>query len=338
MKHISSFLLLIIFSNLSVFCQETIVKDSIIKDRITKNTIVKDSIKNDSVIKSVKKKKVTRTPIYYIDENGSAINEFVFNQKCNAAVFYCKVHEKKDMIIYKVYYQMYFGKITPVEYNEIRLYLNRKSNKTIPENHKILIHYEQTLSGFKERHEFCDLVNSKTLEENFEAYNLEAELHGEYPFKSLKAFNRHVQSHKREYHNEDKFNSEVAEYADKQNKCLEKIETKYKTPVFYVVNDNFNYPIKNKYFTWVVDDVSTIQSAFLKKHPDINFILLKPDGEYFIKTDFMPETVLNKLLKKSNWESQKNEWLKSIKTNKTEGYGIVNSMTKEYEFYNASCY
>lgn len=337
MKHTFPLIILIFFAISTLFCQKPVVKDSISKDSIFKNTIIKDTISNDSIKKSVKKEKVKRTPIYYLDENGTAIREALFNQKCNAAVFYCKMHEKKDMIIYKVYYQMYFGKITPVEYNQVRLYLNRKSQKTIPENHNILIHYEQSLSGFVERNEFCNLVNSKTLEENFEAYNLEAELNGEYPFESLKAFKRYVESHYREYHDEEKFNEEVAEYANQQNHCIEKIETKYQTPVFYVVKDNFNYPIKNKHFTWVVDS-GTIQSAFLKKHPDANFILLKPNGEYFIKSDFMPDTVLNKLLKKPNWQPYISEWKKSIKNNYSEGYGIVNAMTKEYEFYTASCY
>lgn len=337
MKHIILFITFIFFSDFTLFCQETAVNDSIDNDSVTKNTAIKDTISQDSIKKVVKKKRPPKKPIYFLDENGVAIKELTFNQKCNAAVFYCKKYNKENMTIFKVYHQMYFGKLTTKEYDQMRIYLNQKSPKSIPENHNVLIHYEQVLSGFNERNEFCNLVNSKSLEENFETFNLEAKRNRDYPFESLKSFKRYVDNHKSEFHDEEKFYREVAEYADEQNNCIKKIETKFQTPVFYVVNENYNYPIKNKHFTWVVDS-GAIKSAFLKKHPDANFILIKPDGEYFIKTDFLPDSVLSKLLKNKNWQPYQGDWLKSIKTNFSEGYGIVNSMTKEYEFYTSSCY
>lgn len=322
MKQVSTLFLFIFLANISIFSQYKSVKDSLYLD---------------SILKTSKKKVKPRIPIHYLDENGVAIREIAFNQKCNAAVFYCKRFDREKMIVFKVYHRMFFGKLNKTESNQIRLFLNRDSNKTIPEDHTILIHYEESLSGFKERNEFCNLVNDQSLEENFTAFNKEAMASGDYPFESLKMFKRHVEFHRKDFHDEQKFNKEVAEYAEQQNDCVKKIETKYKTPVLYMVKDNYNYPIKNDYFTWVIDK-GAIKNTFLKKHPDTDFILLKPNGEYFTKSDFLPDFVLKKLLKNSDWEKEKSDWSRSIETNRVAGYGIVNEITKEYEFYTSSCY
>ena len=278
MKQSSILFLFIFLANCSVFSQY-------------KNA--KDSLYNDSILKVNKKKVKPKLPSYFIDENGKAIRENTFNQKCNAAVFECKRFDRENMVIFKVYHRMFFGKLKENEYNQVRLILNRDSNKTIPENHNIIIHYEESLSGFKERNEFCNLINSKTLEENYTAYNKDAINNGEYPFESLKMFKRYTEGHQRDFHDEQKFDKEVAEYAEQQNDCIKKIEIKYKTPVIYMVKDNYNYPIKNNYFTWVIDK-GTIKNTFLKKHPETDFILLKSNGEYFIKSDFLPDFVLSK--------------------------------------------
>ena len=299
--------------------------------------IKKDSIQKDSVQHKIKKDSIPKIKTVFIDENSLYITKREFNEKCNAAVFQCKRFELENIIAYRVYYRMYFGKLKPEEYNQLRLYLNKKSNKTIPENHKILIHYEESLVGFKESNEHCNLINAKSLKDNYEAFNLEAELNGDYPFESIKEFQRYVRIHRLEFHDEAKFNEEVANYATQQNNCIKKVETKYLTPVFYVVYDNYNYPIKNKHFNWVVDK-GTIKSAFIKKLPDADFILVKPNGEYFIKSDFMPDFVLKKLLKHENWEQFKQDCKKSIKTNSSTGYGIVHDMTREHEFYTSNCY
>lgn len=297
--------------------------------------IKKDSVKVDAV--SQKAKPIPKIPTYYLDENSIAISEKTFNEKCNAAVFYCKQYDRDNMVIFKVYHQMLFGKLKPQEYDQLRIYLNRKSTKKIPENHKILIHYEESLVGFKESNEHCNLVNSKSLKDNYEAFNLEAALNGEYPFESIKRFQKYVRNHRLEFHDEEKFNEEIASYANQQNNCIKKIETKYQTPVFYVVNNNYNYPIKNEHFTWVVDG-GAIKNTFVKSNPDTNFILIKPNGEYFIKNDFLPDYVLNKLLKNEDWSQYILEWKESIRTNYSIGYGIVNDMTREYEYYTSSCY
>ena len=296
-----------------------------------------DSISTDStkVVKVVKTKPAL--PKVYLNEKSEVITEFEFNIKCGAAVYYCKQHDKPDMIVFKVYPKIFFGKLNPKEYNQVRIYLNNRSNKQIPENHKILIHYEESLFGFEERNEHCNLVNSFTLQENFEAFNLEAENQGEYEFASIQLFQKYVKDHKREFHDKEKFEREINEYANQQNACVKKIERKYQTPVFYVVSDNFNYPIKNNFFTWVIDS-GVIRSGFLKNHPDADFILLKPNGEYFLKSGEMPDFVLNKLLKKEDWIPFQKEWFSSMNMNDPVGFGIVKEMTQDYEFFTPSCY
>jgi hypothetical protein len=322
MKQILILFLFIFFANSSTFGQYKRAKDSLYLD---------------SVLKVNKKKVIPKLPTHFIDENGKAIREITFNKKCNAAVFECKRFDREKMVIFKVTHRMFFGKLKEKEYNQIRLMLNKESNKTIPKNHNILIHYEASLSGFKERNKFCNLINSNTLEENYKTFNTEALNFGEYPFESLKMFKRYVERHRKDFHDEQKFDKEVAEYAEQQNDCIKKIETKYNTPVVYMVKNNYNYPIKNDYFTWVIDK-GIIKNTFLKKHPDTDFILLKPNGEYFVKSDFLPDFVLSKLLKSDDWEKQKSNWTKSINTGDSKGYGIVNDMTKEYEYYTSNCY
>jgi len=296
-----------------------------------------ESPKKDTVTTVVKKDTVPKTRTIYLDENSNQISEALFNLKCMAAVFYCRQIDRDNLTVFKVHYNMYFGKLTPTEYNQIRLYINQRSNKKTPENHKILIHYEESLVGFKESNENCNLVNSKSLKENFEAFNLEAELNDEYPFNSIKEFQRYVRNHRLEFHDEKKFNENVVDYAEQQNNCIKKVETKYQTPVYYVVNNNYNYPIKNKYFSWVIDG-GAIKNTFVNKHPDTDFILIKPNGEYFVKNGFMPNIVLNKLLKAENWKKLKNGWKKSIKSNSLFGSGIVNDITREYAYYTSSCF
>lgn len=296
-----------------------------------------DSITNDST--KVAKKVIVKPvlPKVFLNEKSEAISEIEFNVKCGSASFYCKQFEKPDMTVFKVYYKMFFGKLKPKEYEQVRIYLNNRSNKKVPENHKILIHYEESLYGFDERNEHCNLVNSFTLQENFEAYNNEAKRTGDYEFTSIPEFHKYVRIHEKEYHDKAKFDREVEEYADQQNACIKKIEKKHQTPVFYIVSENFNYPIKNKYFSWVVD-TGVIRSGFLKNHPDADFVLIKPNGEFFVKTGEMPDFVLNKLLKKEDWLPLQKEWFSSMNTNDPVGFGIVKDMTQEYEFFTPSCY
>lgn len=299
-------------------------------------------IKNDSIVKDsavVKVKKVTKPKkrSFFLDENSKGITEKKFNDKCGAAVFYCKRFDKENMIIFKVYERMSFGKISSKEYNQIRVYLNRKSIKKVPENHKILIHYEEQLVGFKESYENCNLINDKSLKENFEAFNKQAKANGEYPFESIKNFQRFLRSHRLEFHNEEKFNEEVETYAKQQNNCIKKIETKFETPVYYMVKDNFNYPLKNDHFTWV-EDGGAVYNTFVKKSPDTDLIIIKPNGEYFIKSDFLPDFILNKILKSKNWNKLKNDWNNSKLINHPYGIGIVEDITRPYEFYTSNCY
>ena len=296
-----------------------------------------DSVANDStkVVKEIKKKPAL--PKVFLNEKSEVISEIEFNVKCGSAAFYCKQFDKPDISVLKVYHKMFFGKLKPKEYNQVRIYLNSRSNKKVPKKHKILMHYEESLFGFDERNENCNLVNSYTLEENYEAYNIEAERLGEYAFATIQNFQKYVRNHEREFHDEEKFNREIEDSADQQNDCVKKIERKHNTPVFYVVSQNFNYPIKNNYFNWVID-TGVIRSGFLKNQPDADFILLKPNGEYFIKTGALPDFVLNKLLKKEDWLPFQKEWFSSMNTNDPVGYGIVRDMTQEYEFFTPSCY
>ena len=328
-----------IFENIAIYMKQTTIIPLLFL-LICFSLFGQIEVKKDTIAKTIKKDSIATTPkirTFYLDENSVAISEEEFNLKCMASVFYCREFNRTDSTIFKVYHQMYFGKLTSNEYNQLRIYLNRKSIKKTPENHKILIHYEESLVGFKESNENCNLVNSKSLKENYEAFNLEAELNDEYPFESIKNFQRYVRIHRLEFHDEEKFNNDVADYAKQQNSCIKKIETKYQTPVYYVVNDNYNYPIKNDHFTWIIDG-GAIKNTFVKNHPDTDFILIKPNGEYFIKSGFMPNSVLNKLLKHENWEQFKNDWTKSIQRNYSSGYGIVRDMTREYEYYTSSCF
>lgn len=298
---------------------------------------VNDSIKKDTVISKIKKDTIPKKRTFFLDENSLGITEKTFNDKCGAAVFYCKRFDKDNMIVFKVYERMLFGKLSKKEYNQLRIYLNRKSIKQTPENHQILIHYEEQLIGFKESNENCNLVNDKSLKENYEVFNKQALANNEYPFESIKNFQRFVRSHRLEFHNEEKFNQEIATYAKQQNNCIKKVETKFQTPVYYVVNDNYNYPIKNEYFNWVVDG-GAIKSTFIKKHPDTDLIIIRPNGEYFIKSDVIPDFVLNKILKSENWFKFISDWKNSKIINHPYGVGIVEAITKPYEFYNSNCY
>ncbi|OIQ36917.1 MAG: hypothetical protein BM563_09675 [Bacteroidetes bacterium MedPE-SWsnd-G1] len=300
-------------------------------------TSKKDSIAKDSSVVQVKKTTKPKKRSFYLDEKSKGITEKIFNTKCSAAVFYCKRFDREDMIIFKVYERISFGKITPKEYNQLRIYLNRKSIKQTPENHKILIHYENQLVGFKESVENCNLYNGKSLKENFDSFNKQAKANGEYPFESIKEFQRYVRNHRLEFHDEEKYNQEVATYAKQQNNCIKRIETKFETPVYYMVGDNFNYPIKNEYFTWVVDQ-KVVKNTFMKANPDADLIVIKPNGEYFIKSDFLPDFVLNKLLKKENWKQYKSEWVSSKLTQHPFGVGIVEDIVRPYEFYTSNCY
>ena len=194
-------------------------------------TTKKDSILKDSTVVKVKKATKPKKRSFFLDEKSQGITEKVFNDKCGAAVYYCKRFDKEDMIVFKVYERMSIGKITPKEYNQLRIYLNRKSIKQTPEDHKILIHYEEQLVGFKESNENCNLVNDKSLKENFDTFNKQAIANGDFAFESIKDFQRYVRSHRLEYHDEEKYNQEVSTYAKQQNNCIKKIETKFQTPV-----------------------------------------------------------------------------------------------------------
>lgn len=84
----------------------------------------------------------------YLDENLKSINQKQYFQKCKADVFKCLEYKTDSLVVNKVLHKYKFGKISEVEYDQIRKLLELDGQDSIKKGATLVIKFYDTLNNF----------------------------------------------------------------------------------------------------------------------------------------------------------------------------------------------
>ncbi|PZW39210.1 hypothetical protein LX95_02352 [Mesonia algae] len=269
----------------------------------------------------------------YLDENGKEISANNFDEKCNSnLLFQCLViKQTKEFVISQIRLKQKFGKISPLEANQIKKLLSKDGKEELSNEKILLISYYDSLADYrasKEMHNF--------LEEKFINY-----------------YKKHIDEYKRYYKKNkvtyfSKFNKEIFEkkikkFSKKKKKCKTKFEKKFDINVVFMHSDSSKFEKNYSDFKWVKDR-GVINSVFIKNDMQdsltskkVRFLVLKPDGEYFISNYHYNNNskILKTLLKNKNWSDYKEDYKKSLYGN-IMGVGLFKRESRYH--YKAHCF
>ncbi|MGB1308584.1 MAG: hypothetical protein ACPG6B_06715, partial [Oceanihabitans sp.] len=84
----------------------------------------------------------------YLDENMKEIDIVSYSTKCKSYIFKCLEYKTDSLSINKILYKYSFGKISAIEYNQVRNLLNKDSGNNIKNTDIIIIRYLDSLSNY----------------------------------------------------------------------------------------------------------------------------------------------------------------------------------------------
>lgn len=257
--------------------------------------------------------KNTQKDTLYLDENQVEITKTKYNSKMNNSTLYARSYETKDLIIYKVLYKYYFGEISHTEYNQINKLLEKDANVYIANDATILIKFTDTLYSYKYRKKRYDFHTNTP-----------------HYFKPLiiKPNSKYKDSLKVKHKpfNYSVYKNNIKKYSIKQRKCSKKLLKRKNTYAIHVYNINKGYDF-NKNLKWVKDRI--LKKAFFKNMYESNILIIKPNGDYFMKYGHLSDSNLFKLLKENDWTQYKMDWKKSLETNSKKGFGFIKKLTEQ---------
>lgn len=85
----------------------------------------------------------------FVDENMKYIDSSTFKRKCKSYIYKCLEYKTDAFSIKKILYKFTFGKISTVEYDQIRKLLIKDSNTKIEPNSILVIKYYDSLFSYK---------------------------------------------------------------------------------------------------------------------------------------------------------------------------------------------
>lgn len=228
--------------------------------------------------------------IFYLDENIVEIDSIEFKKKCKIYVLKCLTYKTDSVEVNKVLYDFKFGKLSPIEYEQIKKTLIQKSLKNIDDAPVLLVNYRDSLYDFEIRKKNYDI---------------------------------HIQEHKEVKHHKftfETFNKSRKKWISKQQKCSSKIDKRFNTAAFYVYN--FDYGSIEHYpdLGWIKDR-GVFKKVFFQIYGNYRYLVLKPDGEYFLCGSYFSDSNLKYLLKNKDWTKIKADFKESYVSESPFGVG-----------------
>lgn len=248
----------------------------------------------------------------YIDENIALIDTTTYKNKCKNILLKCLEYKTDSLVMNKVLYKFQFGKLTKEEYTQIKNVLTIDSDKKIEKNDFIIIKYYDSLLNFKrvnERH----LIHLKKAEEQQTELNVRNKYH---------EFNEKI------------FLKNRKNWIKKSNKCIKRYENKFQSKAFYIYKHEQSVVDNYKNFDWIKDR-GIFKHTFFKIMFNYRFVILKPDGEYFLSGGHLTDKRFEKLLKTNDWSKFKEDWNTTYKKNILNGEGIFKKV--EYDHNTRHC-
>lgn len=233
----------------------------------------------------------------YVDENMKEIDSVNFYKKCDARVFNCVEYKKDSLIVNKIHNRFKFGKISKEEYDQIRLLLMKKGNTQITADQILVIEHTDTIGG-----SYASYVNIQKSRNN-----------------KLKQKNTSIKE--KDIKSEKAYNKFYLTQMKRPAKCVKRFEKKFNTRVFMTYNHGGDKKYQFKGINWI-EYPGIIIPKFLNQIYKGHYVILKPDGEYFVASLLMRDVILEELFKDSDWTKHKNDLIKSKTQDLRYGYGI----------------
>ena len=226
----------------------------------------------------------------YLDENIVKIDSLEFIKKCKIHVLKCLTYSTDSIEVNKVLYNFQFGKLSAIEYDQIKKTLEQKSLKKIDDDAILLVNYRDSLFDFESRN---------------------------------KQYETHKRIHQDVRHSE--FNSKIFDknrknWISQQQKCSAKLNKRFNTSVFYVYKFDYG-SIKNYPDLGWIKDRGIFKNTFFQIQGNYHYLVIKPDGEYFLCGSHFSDLNLKYLLKNKDWSKIKSDFNKSYNSESTQGVG-----------------
>lgn len=257
-------------------------------------------------------------PKIFLDENMTKIDSLKYSRKCSLSAFKCYEFKTDSLIINKVLNKFYFGKIKSSAFNQIRKTLELDTKSTINDNTTLFIKFIDTLvekeTTFKRcfsKFKFQDTIKNKitTINSNGYFYRIS---------RDNDKFNR------------KSFTNYLKDIEKNTKKCIKKIERINNVKVQFIYNykqDKANIP---QNFSWVKDR-GIFKNKFFKILGNYRILILKPNGEYFLKGWTLNDKTFFTLLKAKDWSKYKLE-LKKLESSTSFTNSIF--FEEQYPFLN----
>lgn len=249
----------------------------------------------------------------YVDENMQEIDSISFYKKCDVSVLGCLEYKTKTLIVNKVYKHHGFGKISYNEFEKLKSLLMANLDDSTNDFDSYVLHFRDSLFGYEE------LAIKRLLPKNKKLNTLSINHQNELLKEAKSRADSRVSSH--------------FEYVKSSNKKCKRFLEKFNSIDFYVFNEDANYIDKygeNK--TWIKND-SLLDKLFFNKHPQAAYLIIKPDGNYFVSNRYIPKTNYLQLIKKADWSKFKKDLELSIskKSRFGEGFFAKKDLTAKNE-------
>jgi hypothetical protein len=239
--------------------------------------------------------------IYFINELNHQIDSLEYIKKCQSEIFKCARYKSDSLTLNKVLFKYSFGKITPTEYNQIKKLLTQQSSIDIDSDEILLINYVDTLSNF-------EIVRNN--------YNKH--------FKNYEGFFRPGS------YTKNRYNETNRRWIKSKNKCIKKFKEKYNVSTFYLYKHNFGFKEEFENFNWIKDR-GIIKRKFFPLHNTNYYVIIKPNGDYFLCGSHLSDKNLAILLSNSDWSTFKFDLQKSYKSKSKNGIGFFKKETKYHK-------
>jgi len=240
--------------------------------------------------------------IVYLDETKKEITKPYYDLKCKTYVLKCQKYQTKDVTIYKVNNRYKFGRIKPLEYNQIRTLIATDSKTKIENDKVIIIKYSDTLINYERA-----LKNRK---------------------KHYKTY--HNQVINQESYSKKRFNKRRQHYVKNKFKCVEDYEKKYSTKIIHVYKHGDD--AKESYGQLnMLKDRGIIKRLFFNNIRENHIVILKPNGDYLLVGGHLSDKDLGKLVKDKDWSDYKSQLNLSINTKKAFGYGVFKKVSGHHK-------
>ncbi len=228
----------------------------------------------------------------YLNENLKPIDSVLYRTKCVSNFFSCTSF-KKDSIMYGVVSFKYkMGRLTKEAYSQVLKVIQLQTKQNVNKSKSILIRFADTLFDYQ------SIKNKHDLHHEKYHMNVNFSINGEIiDFKNLS-------------YNKTKYNKLLKIRNKRIKKCVKSYYKRQQSNFFYFYNTSVG---NSKQFesTYWMKDKGLLRKFFFKKTNTFKFLILKPNGDYFLSDRSVTDKIIRKLLKKEDWKKYRDDLIKT---------------------------